>query len=170
MGILASEQCNTKRRAEPEKKQTAEHKKDKAEPETKWTAECEKYQVVGRTRNETDHNLISIKQSQKRNGLLKDNGIGILLNLVAWRMECDTGRLNMQWNAIERELSIKSPKGMSYMYMYLLLPLILCSYYMMWDNDHRCGTMITDVGQWSRGTLCLFVSVHVANVYPSKNN
>ena len=29
-------------------------------------------------------------------------GIGRVLNLVAWRIECDTGRLNIQWNAIER--------------------------------------------------------------------
>ncbi|KAL5486660.1 hypothetical protein EMCRGX_G019170 [Ephydatia muelleri] len=52
----------------------------------------------------------SIKQSQKRNGLLKGNSIGRVLNLVAWRLECDTGRLNIHWNAIERVLPIKSPK------------------------------------------------------------
>ncbi|KAL5480106.1 hypothetical protein EMCRGX_G023728 [Ephydatia muelleri] len=55
-------------------------------------------------------NLKSIKQNQKRNGLLKGNGIGRVLNLSAWRIECDTGRLNIQWNAIKRVLPIKSPK------------------------------------------------------------
>ena len=58
---------------------------------------------------------------QKRNGLLKGNGIGRVLNLSAWRIECDTGRLNIQWNAIKRVLPIKSPKGMSYTYMLFIL-------------------------------------------------
>ena len=44
---LASEPSDTKRRAEPEKKRTAEQEKDKSEPETKRTAEREKYQAVG---------------------------------------------------------------------------------------------------------------------------
>ena len=42
---LASEPSDTKRRAEPEKKRTAEHEKDKSEPETKRTAEREKYRA-----------------------------------------------------------------------------------------------------------------------------
>ena len=58
-----------------------------------------------------------IKQSQIRSKLLKGNGIERFLNLIAWRRECDEGRLNIHWNAIERVLPIKSPKGMSYTYM-----------------------------------------------------
>ena len=44
-GLASVQSSNTKWRAEPEKKRTAEHEKDKAEPETKWTAEREKYQA-----------------------------------------------------------------------------------------------------------------------------
>ena len=64
------------------------------EPETKKTAELEKYQA------EPEKEPV--------------NGIGRVLNLVAWRIECDTGRQNIYRNAIE----IKSLKGMSYTYMY----------------------------------------------------
>ena len=63
--------------------------KQSSEPEKKWTAEVK-----------------SIKQSQKRNELLKGNGIGRVLSLVAWRIECDTERLKIHWNAIERVTDI----------------------------------------------------------------
>ena len=53
------------------------------EPEKKWIAEREKYQQLSEPKMKWTLNVKSIKQSQKRNGLLKGNGIGRVLNLVA---------------------------------------------------------------------------------------
>ena len=62
---------------------------------------------LGNQRRNGPLNVKSIKQSQKRNGLLKGKGIGRVLNLIVWQIECDTGRLNIHWNAIKRVLTNK---------------------------------------------------------------
>ena len=69
--------------------QTAELEKYRAEPEKKWVAKRQQYWKSSET------------------WLLGESSA----------IECDTGRLNICWNAIERVLPIKSPKGMSYTYM-----------------------------------------------------
>ena len=104
---------NEKNKAEPEKKRTAELEsiEQSGEREKKWIAEREKYQAVERN---GPLNVRIIKHNQKRKGLLKGNCIGRVLNLAAWRRECDTGKLYIHCNAIERVLPIKSSKGMSY--------------------------------------------------------
>ena len=54
-------------------------------------------------------------QTQKRNGQLKGNVIGRVLNVLAWRRECGTGRLSVPCKtneAIEKELPTKLFKGM----------------------------------------------------------
>ncbi|KAL5474441.1 hypothetical protein EMCRGX_G026388 [Ephydatia muelleri] len=61
-------------------------------------------------------NSTSIKQSQKRNGLLKGDGIERVLNLVAWRIECDTGRLSTL-ECHRKKLPKKSPKVYLISYM-----------------------------------------------------
>ena len=51
-------------------------------------------------------NAQGIEQILKRNGLLKDNDIGRVLNVLAWRKE------------------LRSLKGMSYLYIYTQLPTV----------------------------------------------
>eukprot|EP00731_Ephydatia_muelleri_P034884 Em0083g11a len=72
---------DTKRRAEPKRIRIAEHEKDEAEPETTERGKVSSSRV-NQKRNKP-LNLKSIMQSQKRNGLLKGNGIERVLNLVA---------------------------------------------------------------------------------------
>ena len=79
---IASEQSDTKQRAEPEKKRTAEHKKDKAEPEKKRTAELENYQAEP-----------EMKRVAKRQQYWKCSEPGCLANRVRnweakYAMEC----------------------------------------------------------------------------------
>ena len=63
---------------EPEKKQTAERERYQADPEKKQTAERERYKADPEK-----------KRSAKR------NVIGRVLNVLAWRRECGTGRLSV---------------------------------------------------------------------------
>ena len=69
--------------------------------------------------NQYNNNIIvpsaGIMQTQKRNGQLKGNVIGRVLNVFAWRRECGTGRLSVPCKtneAIEKELPTKLFKGM----------------------------------------------------------
>ena len=60
-------------------------------------------------------NASGIMQTQKRNGQLKGNVIWRVLNVLAWRRECGTGRLSVPCKtneAIEKELPTKLFKGM----------------------------------------------------------
>ena len=98
--------------ADPEmKRSSAKRESYQAEPEKKQTAERERYQVDPKKLNAN-----VIKQTQKRNGPLKGNVIGRVLNVLAWRRECGTGRLSVvpcQTNeAIEKVLPTKLFKGM----------------------------------------------------------
>ena len=100
--------------AEPEKKRTAERERYQAEPEKKRTAERERYQAEPE-KKQTAERASGIKKTQKRNGPLKGNVIGRVLNLLAWRRECGTGRPSAPCKtneAIERGLPIKLFKGM----------------------------------------------------------
>ncbi|KAL5487249.1 hypothetical protein EMCRGX_G019828 [Ephydatia muelleri] len=64
--------------AEPEKKQTAERERYQADPEMKQTAERERY-----------------KADPEKKRSAKGNVIGRVLNVLAWRRECGTGRLSV---------------------------------------------------------------------------
>ena len=64
--------------AEPEKKQTAERERYQADPEKKQTAERERY-----------------KADPEKKRSAKGNVIGRVLNVLAWRRECGTGRLSV---------------------------------------------------------------------------
>ncbi|KAL5481411.1 hypothetical protein EMCRGX_G021560 [Ephydatia muelleri] len=55
-------------------------------------------------------NAKAIKQSQKRNALLKGNGSGRVLNLLARRKECDSGSPWASENTNEAFKRIKLPK------------------------------------------------------------
>eukprot|EP00731_Ephydatia_muelleri_P015917 Em0009g341a len=57
-------------------------------------------------------NAKAIKQSQKRNALLKGNGSGRVLNLLARRKECDSGSPWASENTNEAFKRIKLPKAM----------------------------------------------------------
>ena len=64
--------------AEPEKKQTAERKRYQADPEKIQTAERERY-----------------KADPEKKRSAKGNVIWRVLNVLAWRRECGTGRLSV---------------------------------------------------------------------------
>ena len=64
--------------AEPEKKQTAERERYQADPEKKQTAERERY-----------------KADPEKKRSAKGNVIWRVLNVLAWRRECGTGRLSV---------------------------------------------------------------------------
>ena len=85
--------------AEPEKKQTAERERYQADPEKKQTAERERY-----------------KADPEKKRSAKGNVIGRVLNVLAWRRECGTGRLSVvpckTNEAIEKVLPTKLFKGM----------------------------------------------------------
>ena len=101
----------------------------KADPEKKQTAERERYIMQTQKRNgqlnakamkqtqqrNRPKNASGIMQTQKRKGQLKGNVIGRVLNVLAWRRECGTGRLSVPCKtneAIEKELPTKLFKGM----------------------------------------------------------
>ena len=85
--------------AEPEKKQTAERERYQADPEKKQTAERERY-----------------KADPEKKRSAKGNVIGRVLNVLAWRRECGTGRLSVvpckTNEAIAKVLPTKLFKGM----------------------------------------------------------
>ena len=64
--------------AEPQKKQTAERERYQADPEKKQTAERESY-----------------KADPEKKRSAKGNVIWRVLNVLAWRRECGTGRLSV---------------------------------------------------------------------------
>ena len=86
--------------ADPEKKRSpAKRESYQAEPEMKQTAERERY-----------------KADPEKKRSAKGNVIGRVLNLLAWRRECGTGRLSVvpckTNEAIEKVLPTKLFKGM----------------------------------------------------------
>ena len=66
--------------AEPEKKRTAERERYQAEPEKKRTAERERYQAEPEKKRSAERERY--QKDQKRNGPLKGNVIGRVLNLL----------------------------------------------------------------------------------------
>ena len=87
-----------KDKAEPEKKKTAEREsiKQSGEPEKKWIAEREKYQLEQSTAERKKYQEeLEKKRVAKRQRYWKSSEPGCL------RRECDMGRLNIHWNAIE---------------------------------------------------------------------
>ena len=112
--------------ADPAKKQTAELERYHADPEKKRSAKRESYAADPEKKRsairesyaadpEKKRSAIRMQQTQKRNGQLKGNVIGRVLNVLAWRRECGTGRLSVPCKtneAIEKELPTKLFKGM----------------------------------------------------------
>ena len=99
--------------ADPEKKRSAKRERYHADPEKKRSAKRQCYEA-DQQRNRPK-NASGIMQTQKRNGQLKGNVIGRVLNVLAWRRECGTGRLSVPCKtneAIEKELPTKLFKGM----------------------------------------------------------
>ena len=86
--------------ADPEKKRSAKRESYEADPEKKQTAERERYHADPKK-----------KRSAKRKRLL----IGRILNVLAWRRECGTGRPSVPCKtneAIEKELPTELFQGM----------------------------------------------------------
>ncbi|KAL5460014.1 hypothetical protein EMCRGX_G033423 [Ephydatia muelleri] len=100
--------------ADPEKKRSAKRERYHADPEKKRSAKRESYEADP-AKKQRPKNASGIMQTQKRNGQLKGNVIGRVLNVLAWRRECGTGRLSVPCKtneAIEKELPTKLFKGM----------------------------------------------------------
>ncbi|KAL5502939.1 hypothetical protein EMCRGX_G009800 [Ephydatia muelleri] len=95
--------------AEPEKKQTAERERYQADPEKKQTAERERYQADPEKKQTAERERYKADPEKKRSA--KGNVIGRVLNVLAWRKKCGTGRLSVvpckTKEAIEKVLPTK---------------------------------------------------------------
>ncbi|KAL5510020.1 hypothetical protein EMCRGX_G005485 [Ephydatia muelleri] len=80
--------------ADPEnKRSSAKRESYQAEPEKKQTAECERYQADPEKKQTAEREHYKADPEKKRSA--KGNVIGRVLNVLAWRRECGTGRLSV---------------------------------------------------------------------------